>query len=858
MASRPYILFPRPATVVARRLGGAGGEIRRPTAEQQRQRLEQRFEDIARSFVNLQAAVGGAEPEQVIVFETIAKSVEGVANAAARIPGLEWLAERDLEDSDPSDGFADSEHPAKKLGRRLYALFSNQRAMQQLLNLWQEWVARPEQRARRNFGPFKELFTYLKDIRRWGVQDRLAETGVLEYWEENLTLGRAAVLSEVELWPHQDAGRRAQAYERLRVLVEQAGGRCVTQSSVPEISYHGVLVELPSAVVRDTLNRLLEAADTQLIRCEEVMLFRGVAQARFSRQEGVPGIPLRDRLREQRLPEGDPVVALLDGLPLSQHVALAGRMTIDDPENTGQLYRPDQQRHGTAMASLIIHGDLAKRESPLSRPIYVRPLYQPFTDLDGNLNYEGTSSTCLLVDLFHRAVKRIKEGEGGQPAIAATVHVINLSFGDLYQPFVRDLTPLARLLDWLSWKYDVLFLISCGNQAQDLVFEMTREQWRALEPRERAEQTLQAMHRDQSLRRALSPGEAINAVTVGSVHADEQGAVQETDVLIDVLGGSRLPSPVSTVGHGFKRAIKPEVLLPGGRQLYRVMRNGEGSIHFRTVAVPPVGALVAVPGQRALELDRVEPSCGTSISTALASRTTHLIFERMEETRNQPGGERLEERFMTVILKTLLVHGASWGQAGEEIERIFAALDWRTRSRLQSRFLGYGEISVERCLFSTDQRVLLLGWEEIGDEEGHVYEMPLPPSLSASRIERRLTVSLGWITPINPRHMDYRKASLWVHVPEGVLGVAKRDADFDSTKRGTLQHRVLEGEDAKVFLDGDTLRITVSCKEDAGLLTERIPYSLAVTLEVAPAVEVNLYEEIRTRIRPEVAIAPRA
>jgi hypothetical protein len=217
----------------------------------------------------------------------------------------------------------------------------------------------------------------------------------------------------------------------------------------------------------------------------------------------------------------------------------------------------------------------------------------------------------------------------------------------------------------------------------------------------------------------------------------------------------------------------------------------------------------------------------------------------------------LDERYIPVILKTLLAHGASWGQAGEEVERIFAALDRRTRSRLQSRFLGYGEISLERCLFSTDQRVVLLGWDEIGDEEGHVYEMPLPPSLSANRIRRRLTVSLGWITPTNARHMDYRKASLWFQVPEAVLGVAKKDADFDSTKRGALQHRVMEGQEARVFVDGDTLRVTVSCKEDAGLLTERVPYAVAVTLEVAEGVQVNLYEEVRTRIRPEVAIVPR-
>jgi subtilase family protein len=858
MAAHPYILFPQPARTAPRRLGGGGARIQKPTPQQQRQRLEQRFQDIARSFIDLQPAVAGAEPEQVIVLETLAKSVEGVAKAAARIPGLEWLAERDLGETDASDGFANAENPEKQLGRRLYALFSNQQGMTELLALWQGWVARPTERARRNFGPFKELFIHLKDIRRWGVQDRLAETGVLEYWEENLTLGRQTVLSEVELWPHQDAGRRARAYEQLSVLIGQLGGRCLAQTAIPEISYHGVLIELPSGAVRETVDRLLQRTDTQLVRCEEVMFFRGIAQARFARHEGVARAELGERLRDVPLPAGDPVVALLDGLPLEQHVALVGRMVIDDPENVAAVYRPEHRRHGTAMASLIIRGDLGAVESPVSRPLYVRPLYQPFADLNGNLSYEGTSPTCLLVDLFHRAVKRIKEGEGDQGAIAPTVQVINLSFGDLFQPFAHDLSPLARLLDWLAWKYNVLFLISCGNQPQDLIVAMTEQEWRALDPGDRAEHALRAMHRDQAMRRLLSPGEAINALTVGSVHADQSGAVQESDVLLDLLGGARLPSPYGTVGHGFRRAIKPEIFLPGGRQLYRVSVNRNDSVHFRSVVVPPVGVLVATPGQRALELDRVEPSCGTSVSTALGSRFAHMIFDRTQQSRNQPGGDRLSDRFVPVILKTLLAHGASWGDAGATIERIFAVLDRRTRSRLQSRFLGYGEVLIDRCLFSTDQRVLLLGWDEIQDEEGHVYEMPLPPSLSANRIRRRLTVSLGWITPINPRHLDYRKASLWVHVPENVLGIEKKDADFDSTKRGTLQHRVMEGEDAKVFVDGDKLRITVSCKEDAGLLTERIPYAVAVTLEVAEAVQVNLYEEVRTRVRPGIAIAPRA
>ena len=48
------------------------------------------------------------------------------------------------------DGKAD-----KKLARRLYAVMSNQQAMNQVLALWGSWCANPGERAKRNFGPFK-------------------------------------------------------------------------------------------------------------------------------------------------------------------------------------------------------------------------------------------------------------------------------------------------------------------------------------------------------------------------------------------------------------------------------------------------------------------------------------------------------------------------------------------------------------------------------------------------------------------------------------------------------------------------------------------------------------------------------
>ena len=138
MPDQPFLIFPRPVPATRTRLGGGGARIIRPTAWRQRQRLEAKFQAIAAGLQDVQATVAGMEPEQVIVLETLGTSVEQVAKAAAKIPGLEWLAERDLEDAQPQYGFQNEKDAAATLAVRLYALFTNQQAMNALLGLWEQ------------------------------------------------------------------------------------------------------------------------------------------------------------------------------------------------------------------------------------------------------------------------------------------------------------------------------------------------------------------------------------------------------------------------------------------------------------------------------------------------------------------------------------------------------------------------------------------------------------------------------------------------------------------------------------------------------------------------------------------------
>ena len=73
-----------------------------------------------------------------------------------------------------------------------------------------------------------------------------------------------------------------------------------------------------------------------------------------------------------------------------------------------------------------------------------------------------------------------------------------------------------------------------------------------------------------------------------------------------------------------------------------------------------------------------------------------------------------------------------------------------------------------------------------------------------------------------------------------------------------MQHQIFEGVGAVPISDSDDLRLTVACLEQAGGLNgTSIPYAVAISLEVAPELGVEVYEEVAARLRQQVRVAPR-
>lgn len=871
-------------------------------------------------------SMAGLEPETVLVIE-IAGSVEDFKQAIDAT-GLEWLGEWDVDELTPDDDFyiepkigvnffknnvagvsnskqSKSIHTAlvehqvidesgqltgkpldqlmlpadaayllndiqfalvqsklKVLSGRLFVSMGNERAMQELLSLWEQW----QQNQALPFGKTKwrDVFDQMVTIRRWGIEETLRETGMIDTWRDFLAQDeQQSFRCQIELFYRKSKAKREQVERNLVTLIETAGGRILGNFiDMPEIAFHAVKVELSARQIRDLLADLdsdSKDTDIQLFKFHGVMYFRPTGQALSSMESG-EGVDSEIPEEEIELP---PVAAIFDGAPNLQHSALKGRLLFDDPDNLSAEYQPGERKHGTAMASLVIHGDITDGgHAPLSRLVYAVPIMQPDPHSDPQNRTEHVPDDMFFEDRILRAVRRMFEGEGTVPPQAESVCVINLSIGDPLRPFIHTPSPWAKLLDWLSWKYRVLFCVSAGNYVENIDIGIGVPEFRGLTPEKKVEHTLQTIQEYVSRRRILSPAESINSITVGALHSDLSGDYYANPHhRTDLLPNNSLFSPISRFGHGFRRSIKPEILFPGGRQLFRTpMLDGQTSYTIeRSIAAP--GLKVAWDSNQPGSSSQTAYSRGTSNATALATRSAARIYDVLDMLRTEHNYQ-IPQRLMSVLIKTLLVHGAK--QKTDALQSIDGALKNSEKSgnfkEIVSRYLGYGAVDIERVLACTEQRATVLGCGEIHENEVHEYRFPLPPGLSGMKVWRRMVVTLAWFSPINPEHRNVREAKLnlspakkWDEVQ---LQLTRKGADHNQVLRGTVQHEVVEGSNQiSVYQDGTDILLHVTCKKDATAnLDVAIPYGLAVTLEVAEGTEVAIYEQLRTRLMPKIAV----
>lgn len=858
MAKRPLLILPTPEPIAPPKGHGRGGGLRLPTKGSQMEA----FGPVFKRLRNVLGRVGGAievrgdpsslAPDRVIVFE-IAGTIVDFFKAVTRIDGLEFMAEYEAEFAadenfavkDTRKGREGQDRTDKAVASRFYLAMPDVHALNQLVSLWDRWEKSDPFDT--GYAPFKHLFAQLHTLRPWGPQDRIPDETILFWKEERKHDPARPVRTEVELWFHSSDSRRLQTSQTLESIVFEVGGRVVHEAAIPEIAYHGALIDIPASEITGLIERravrLALADDVMFLRPQSMLLgpveAEPIEDASLSTWAGSP-------------PENQPIAALLDGVPVQAHVLLADRLVLDDPDDLQSRAIVSRRVHGTAMASLILHGDRNADEPPIQRPLYVRPLMLAPED-----GIECTDDGRLLIDILYRAVLRMKGGDR-EEAAAQTVFLVNLSMGDMRRPFTRMISPLARLLDFLAVRYGILFLVSGGNVPAPLAISdfanWTSFENAALSERERA--VLKALNAAKHERTILSPAESLNALTIGAQHDDNVQMRHGGHNTADPFEDSFLPNVSSGLGLGYRRTIKPEIYLPGGREHVRMKSSG-GSLEVATC--PPqrlYGLSAAAPdpsGQARLDFTAL--SDGTSSATALATRAAHRIFESLMDREGGSLLSDMDPQFYAVVVKALLVHRARWNGNVDLLKEICGPEDKRRhveRAENACRFIGFGVPNISESLQCSANRATLVGFGMLPPDHAHSYRIPLPGCLERVTVPRSLSITIAWFSPIKPGHQSYRCVRLEaapLHEPVEVLGVERlRRQPADATvKRGTIFHEHFHGSKAVPFIDDGHLGLRVWCKEDAGGVEDPIRYGIAVTIEAESAIPV--YDQIKQRLQ---------
>ncbi len=713
------------------------------------------------------------------------------------------------------------------------------RALRELLRLWYIW--RSEGALPHGHTPWRDIFASLRDVRPWGPADRITDE-TIEFWRENLGAESSEPLRiEAELWFYEGAERQAAVYRRMKEAVADAGGSIIDHAIIEDIRYEAALIDLPGSEIE----RLVAREEIHLAICDDIM---------FLRPQSSLDVPERDdetesgaALAAESPDDRPPIAALLDGIPVQNHQLLDGRLDVDDPDNFEAMSVLSGREHGTAMASLILHGDRNLGEPPISRRLHLRPvMYAP-----GNGNDEAPRRDRLLVDVIYHAIRRMKEGDSEGGATAPEVFLVNLSLGDPRRPFSGPMGPWAKLLDHLAEHYGILFLVSAGNVKSRLPVSAFSD-WTSFEnaaPEERERAVLQALADNRAYQTLLSPAEALNVVTVGAWHDDALDGSRGA-MAVDPYPDGDLPNVSSAQGLGHRRVIKPDVHLPGGREQVSFRASG------KTLTVVPGGrhGLKAAAPSAEGARDRESLTAGTSAATALATRAAHRIFDALMDTDGGSLHGDLDPRYYAVVTKAMLVHRAKWGSRADVLDRLYGPRGKGQHSARRdniARLLGYGLPDIEEAVSCTPHRATLLGYGTISAREANVHRIPLPPSLERVTEPRKVTVTVAWLSPVNPRHQTYRRAKLEAGAVtnlEVAAGVKRSSGQPPHTtmSRGTVFHARYEGEKAVSFVDDGHVLLRIFCREQAGALDQRIRYGVAVTIEAGEGVRV--YDEIRARL----------
>ncbi|WP_405992299.1 S8 family peptidase [Streptomyces sp. NBC_00986] len=658
------------------------------------------FAELVIADVEERSAVLGIDPKLILVVETgppvAVDDEKGWANSGLRI--------------------VDSSVQKKVVA------FGSDPQLSEFLKRLEAYRKGPE--GKQKHPPYLAFFDGIDTVRPYGPQDRMG--GLLDVALSSPS--NDVLVVDVEVWYPSDASLVKEWLKQIKAGVTGRGGEVVDEYLGPAAGI--CLVRVKAS--RDVVEQLLHVDLVARIEVVPGGAPRNTALSQYSNEE-IGALPT---------PSSDaPLVGLIDSGVATEHPFLrgcvAGAVVLSDWLPDGA----DRTGHGTAIASLIIRGQIEAQltdgewEDPPCRLLSVRVLDE-----------QNELPMHRLVENEIEEAIRFLASEG--------VRVINLSLGDLGANFDGGKAPiLAGMLDQLARELNVVFTVPTGTAFPADYIEEYNEDFGRIYARALVES---------DLTRIIDPAPAAIALTVGSV-------VPPPRVMplgMRGMGEAGWPSPFSRVGEGVAGAVKPELAAVGGTMVQEI-----GSWDLRLADE----AKVLVADGRPDATGVVTHDLGTSFAAPLVARMAGALHGAYPNASAN-------------LLRALILQST---QDAPDFLDGYVDLKKAERERLQRRATGFGIPVMLNSATSDERNTVLYAEDDIEVDDVHLFALPIPVAFfERRRFPRGVTIALCYDPPVRVRRYDYLGSRMAFEVVRGISADAALKLFLDDTAAGHINAAV--------------------------------------------------------------------
>jgi Subtilase family len=546
--------------------------------------------------------------------------------------------------------------------------------------------------------------------------------------------------------------------------------------------------------------------------------------------------------------EDAPAVCIIDSGIQEKHLLL--RTAID--ANVSRCYVPSLTEtdvadhvqpsgHGTRVAGVVIYGDEIPKNGTYQSPFWI----QNARVLNAENSIEDTSK---IPDILEKIVQWYNNSKH-------KTRIFNHSINATFPAPQTYMSCWASKIDNLSWKNDVLFIVSVGNLPGDgSNHPFIKSPNEHLRNNRKYPDYLRL-----SENRISDPAQSLQALTVGSIVRDGYD-----DHFEKTLGQFDEPASYSKTGLGIWDSIKPDVVEYGGDYVIDTSIS-----HISTIKPDMALELInsTISGGPAYSPDGI----GTSYATPKVAR---LVAQIQSILPDQP----------TLLYRALVVQSAVWPEWAEGTIKI---LDKKKIDSLNTfKHIGYGIPSLDRATANTLYRVTLIsnGLHELGAGETDLYQIQIPQELliAGNSIRIKISVTLSYVSePKSTRctlkgYLSTRLEWICSNPNEAIESFKSRllrenNSQSTSVFPWVLGNKISEGQVAEISRKHGTLQ-----KDWAIIYSHQLPdalaigvrgihgwggangpkakYALVVTFEAVNG-DVEIYDSMRNLIEQPVSIS---